>query len=512
MNRVVTLVLLLCLSVGQISAFTSRDTVPVLRDSTLEGANLISRFGANLDSLLSLWYVQNSTADTLNMLSVVDVDSITVKTAIPDSVYIARLAQMNSVIELPFNSIVRNFINVYTNRQREKVEVMLGLADFYFPIFEEILDMYQLPQEFRMLPVIESALNPRAVSRAGATGIWQFMYGTGRMYNLTINSYIDERRDPIASSHAAARFIRDLYSIYGDWTLVIAAYNCGPGNVNKAIRRAGGKRNYWDIYYFLPRETRGYVPAFIAASYAFNYHKEHNIRPVPMTLPPMSDTLMVSGMLHFQQISEVLNVPIQVIRDLNPQYKLDIIPARGKQLSLKLPLEFVGPFIDREQEIFAHKDSIFFNPNNLVTPSRYTASYRHEVPSGSQRVTYRVKEGDVLGSIAIKYGVSVAQLRSWNNIRGNLIRVGQNLTIYVPESTARRLGHSQAQTQTQTQASAPQGSDPNYIYHRVQRGDTLWDIARQYPGVSSTDIKQINNLSSDKLVPGQVLKIKPRSS
>lgn len=510
MNKLVTIILLFSLSTGQVFAVSSRDTVPALRDSTLEGANLISRFGTNLDSLLSLWYVQNATIDTANMLSVVEFESLDVRTVLPDSVYIARLAQMNSVIELPFNSIVRNFINVYTQRQRDKVEVMLGLADFYFPIFEEILDMYQLPQEFRMLPVIESALNPRAVSRAGATGIWQFMYGTGRMYNLTINSYIDERRDPIASSHAAARFIRDLYTIYGDWTLVIAAYNCGPGNVNKAIRRAGGKRNYWDIYYYLPRETRGYVPAFIAASYAFNYHKEHNIRPILMALPPTTDTLMISGMLHFQQISEVLNVPVQVIRDLNPQYKLDIIPARSKQHSLKLPLDLVGPFIDREQEIFAYKDSLFFNPNNLVAPSRYTTSYRHEVPSGSQRVTYKVKEGDVLGSIAIKYGVSVAQLRSWNNIRGNLIRVGQNLTIYVPETTARRLGHSQAQAQPQTATS--QGSDANYIYHRVQRGDTLWDIARQYPGVSSTDIKQINNLSTDKLIPGQVLKIKPRSS
>jgi membrane-bound lytic murein transglycosylase D len=326
------------------------------------------------------------------------------------------------------------------------------------------------------------------------------------MYNLTINSYIDERRDPIAASHAAARFIRDLYTIYGDWTLVIAAYNCGPGNVNKAIRRAGGKRNYWDIYYYLPRETRGYVPAFIAASYAFAYHKEHNIKPIAMTLPPTSDTLMISGMLHLQQVSEVLNVPMKVLRDLNPQYKLDIVPANTKLLSLKLPLEYVGPYIDREDEIFTHKDSIFFNPNTLAAPTRYTASYRHEVPSGSQKITYKVKDGDVLGTIAERHRVSVSQIRSWNNIRGSMIRVGQRLTIYVPQSIAKQLGISQAS------APAPQGSDSNYIYYKVQKGDTLWDIARLYPGVSSTDIKQINNLSSDKLVPGQLLRIKPKSS
>ena len=301
-----------------------KDSIPVLRDTTLEGLGLISQFGANLDSLLNLWYVQTR-LDTMNLLSVVESDELTGMTTLPDSVYIQRLADMNSFIDLPYNSIVRNFINVYTNRQRDKMQVMLGLAEFYFPIFEEILDRNNLPIELRILPVIESALNPRAVSRVGATGIWQFMYGTGRMYNLTINSFIDDRRDPIASSEAAVRFLKDLYSIYGDWTLVIAAYNCGPGNVNKAIRRAGGKKNYWDIYYFLPRETRGYVPAFIAANYAFEYHKEHNINPIQMSLPATTDTIMISGMLHLEQVSHVLNLPIKTLRDLNPQYKADVI-------------------------------------------------------------------------------------------------------------------------------------------------------------------------------------------
>lgn len=504
MKRIVVFIWMLMSVVGSIYAGTVKDTVPSLRDSTLEGIGIMLGYQQNLDSLLNLWYVQNA-VDTTNMLMLIESDLEQANTNIPDSVYVQRLADIHSLIDLPFNSIVRNFINVYTNEQRDKVGVMLGVSNYYFPIFEEILDMYQIPMELRMLPVIESALNPRAVSRAGATGLWQFMYGTGRMYNLTINSFIDERRDPIASSHAAARYLKDLHKIFGDWTLVIAAYNCGPGNVNKAIRRSGGKRNYWDIYYYLPRETRGYVPAFIAATYAFTYHKEHNIRPVAMKLPSTVDTLMVSGMLHFNQVAEVLDIPLTVLRDLNPHYKQDIIPAKTKSMYLRLPQEHVGSFIDREQEIFAHKDTVFFNPKNVIAPSRYTASYRHEVPSGSQSIVYVVKEGDVLGTIAERYGVRVAQLRSWNNIRGNLIRVGQRLTIYVPQ------GRVQSATASSQASKAEVGKD-GLISYRVRNGDTLWDIAKMYPGVSVSEIKQLNNLQSDKLQVGQVLKIKPKAS
>ncbi|HNT42619.1 MAG TPA: transglycosylase SLT domain-containing protein, partial [Tenuifilaceae bacterium] len=344
--------------------------------------------------------------------------------------------------------IVRNYINVYTQKKKSQVEVMLGLTDYYFPIFEEILDKYQLPQELRFLPVIESALNPKAVSRAGATGLWQFMYGTGRRYNLTVNSYVDERRDPIASTHAAARFLRDLYAIYGDWTLVIAAYNCGPGNVNKAIRRSGGKRNYWDIYYYLPRETRGYVPAFIAASYTYYFSHEHNLVPQPINIPPTTDTIVINDMLHLQQVSEVLDIPLDMLRDLNPQYKLDVIPGKFKPYTLRLPLDGVGPFIDREKDIYAYKDSLFFNPRVTISPNKYTSSSQYDIPSGSIRYVYRVKEGDVLGIIAEKYGVSVGQLRSWNNLRGNIIRIGQRLVIYIPERTANKMGISGDKSQT----------------------------------------------------------------
>jgi membrane-bound lytic murein transglycosylase D len=258
------------------------------------------------------------------------------------------------------------YIGVYTKNRRGQMEVMLGLTDYYFPIFEEVLDQYGLPLELRYLPVIESALNPRAVSRAKATGIWQFMFGTARMYNLTMNSLVDERRDPLASSHAAARYLRDLHGIYNDWTLALAAYNCGPGNVNKAIRRAGGSRNYWAIYNYLPRETRGYVPAFVAATYAMHYYDEHKLVPLAVDFPVYTDTIMIHQEMHLMQISEVLDIPVEMLRDMNPQYLSDIIPARDRSYSLRLPVDYSSRFIDNIDTIYAHRADHYLNRANLT--------------------------------------------------------------------------------------------------------------------------------------------------
>ncbi|HCT30057.1 MAG TPA: lytic transglycosylase [Bacteroidales bacterium] len=493
-----TITIALTLTVNSLKSQVSK---PAIKDSTMERIGLSSDFNNNLDSLLNLWYVQQS-IDSGNLVTGIEIDSTMPIINLPDSIYTKRLAKINSLIDLPYNSIIKSYISMYTQNKKELVGVMIGLSDYYFPIFEEILDLYQLPQEFRFLPIIESALNPRAVSRVGATGLWQFMYGTGRMYKLTINSYVDERRDPIASTHAAARFIKDLYSIYKDWTLVIAAYNCGPGNVNKAIRRAGGKKNYWDIYYYLPRETRGYVPAFIAANYAYYYHKEHNIKPQPITVPLTSDTLMVNQLLHLQQVSEVLGIPINLLRDLNPQYKLDVIPAKDRAFALKLPADAVGPFIDKEKEIYAYKDSVYFNRKNSINPIKYTSSYQYDIPAGSVRYNYRVQSGDVLGTIAERYGVTASQLRSWNNLYGNLIRINQKLTIYVSQKMAIQLGII-----TPTKPKVENG----YIVYTVKQGDTIWTIAKQYPGVTGDEIIKINNLKSDRVYPGQTLKIKAKS-
>ncbi|HER08096.1 MAG TPA: lytic transglycosylase, partial [Bacteroides sp.] len=268
--------------------------------------------------MLNLWYVNQSLENAVDE-NLPGPDSLVPD--FPDSVYMRRLAGIPSVIDLTYNRIVKNYLDVYTKKRREQVRVMLGLSDYYFPIFEEIFDYYDVPFELKYLAVIESALNPRAVSRAGAVGTWQFMYGTGRFYGLTINSLVDERRDPIASTHAAARYLRDLYGMYGDWTLALAAYNCGPGNVNKAIRRSGGKKNFWDIYYFLPRETRGYVPAFIAATYVMNHYPEHRLSRIPVEMPLFTDTIVVREPVHLEQIAGVLGVPLKQLRDMNPQYR-----------------------------------------------------------------------------------------------------------------------------------------------------------------------------------------------
>lgn len=415
------------------NASHSADSVLV----TDEGEGLV--FLNNLDSMLNLWYVRCAVEhgnDNHVEEFACDVDTLHLQMDLPDSVYISRLHAMNTLFELPYNSIVRNHIGVYTQRRREQVAVMQGLAEYYFPIFEQILDQYQLPLELKILPIIESALNPRAVSPVGATGLWQFMYRTGKQYGLRIDSYVDERRDPIASSHAAARFLRDLYNIYGDWTLVIAAYNCGPGNVNKAIRRAGGKRNYWDIYYFLPRETRGYVPAFIAANYAMEYASLHGIAPKNMELPLVIDTLVVNGKMHLRQVSEVLNLPMDQLRDLNPQYKHDLMP-NGRSNTLYLPQTAVSDFIDMEDSIRLYKDTLYLRQPLIQEPQRSRGAVYNVANAPNmadkKKVYYRVRKGDVLGHIARRYKVTVNQLRSWNNIPRSLIREGQMLVIYVTD-------------------------------------------------------------------------------
>ncbi|MDP4273759.1 MAG: lytic transglycosylase domain-containing protein, partial [Bacteroidota bacterium] len=354
------------------SSVASAFTVP--KDSLGTEANT-SEFEATLDSVLNLWYIEKSLNNTANKFS--DIISTEKIPDFPDSVYIERLSKIPSIIPLSFNQEVKSYINVYTKKKRTSVEVMLGLMDYYFPMIEEIFDSYNLPLELRFLPVIESALNPRAVSRVGATGLWQFMYGTGRNYGLTVNSLVDERRDPINATRAAAKYVKDLYNIFHDWVLVIAAYNCGPGNVNKAIRRSGGKKNYWSIYYNLPRETRGYVPAFIAATYTMNYYKEHGLVPKIIDMPQATDTIMITDNLHLKQVSGVLNLPIEELRNLNPQYRYDIVPGKTLPCTLTLPFQYTSKFIDMQDSIFAYKDSLFFNPAlKLMSPAHSYTHYR----------------------------------------------------------------------------------------------------------------------------------------
>lgn len=345
-----------------------------------------------------------------------------------DSIYINRLWRMPVIIEMPYNEIVRKFIDMYATRLRDQVAFMLSACNFYMPIFEKALDAYDLPLELKYLPIIESALNPSAVSRTGAAGLWQFMLQTGKLYDLENNSLVDERRDPIKATWAAARYLKDLYGIYNDWNLVIAAYNCGPGTINKAIRRAGGKTDYWVIYNYLPRETRGYVPAFIAANYIMSYYCKHNICPMETNIPAATDTIQVSRNLHFDQIVDICHVPMDELKSLNPQYKRSIIPGDSKPQTLRLPMNAISTFIDNQDTIYNHRQAELFKNRRTVVVASSSAS--KNVTGNGKPIIYKIKKGDTLGGIAQRYGVSVSKLMSWNGLTDNKIREGKTLKIY----------------------------------------------------------------------------------
>ncbi len=392
-----------------------------------------------VDSLISAWYSKRSPVindfvpDTL-------ASADPVIAGVPDDVFIDRLQAMMSPIPMVYNDQVRKFIELYVVRRRDLVQRMLSLKEYYFPIFESVLEEHGMPQELKYMSVIESALNPNALSRVGASGLWQFMLYTGKRYGLEVTSYVDERRDPVKASEAAAVFLQDLYDMYGDWHLAIAAYNCGPGNVNRAIARSGGQKDFWKIYYNLPRETRGYVPAFIAAAYAMTYASEHHIYAGETGVPPTSDTVMVYQPLHFNQVTSVIGVPTETIRQLNPQYKHDVVPAQdGKTYSLALPVDATFSFAAYEDSIYARDRKTYFPDNRIAKISEAKGyAYAGRTPDGKVKLIYTVKKGDVPGGIARKFGVRVADLNYWNNIRRNMIRDGQKLVIYVPKNKADR--------------------------------------------------------------------------
>lgn len=373
------------------------------------------------DSLLALWRERQKKDAYTDFFKNYILPDTTALGETSDTVYTQRLRALVSPVQLPYNNIVKSYINRYTDSRYGTISRILGMSQYYFPLIEDELIREGLPVELRALPIIESALSPVAVSPMGAAGLWQFMPSTGKSYGLEVNSLVDERRDPLLSTRAACRFLKDLYAIYGDWTLAIAAYNCGPGNVNKAIARSGGK-TFWDIYDYLPRETRGYVPAFIGASYAYAYHRQHGIRPTEAPLPLSTDTIRVNRLLHLGQIASTIDVPIETLRQLNPQYKLDIIPATIKPYTLILPQNRVSQYITRESEIFA-KDSAYLreylNPANL--------DKKRQERSGT---VYTVKKGDTLGAIARRYHVTTAQLMRWNKLKSaHKLRIGQKLRI-----------------------------------------------------------------------------------
>lgn len=472
-----------------------------------------------------------------------------------DSVYALRIGVLNAQtpIDLEYNQHVKGYINMYAGKGRKQTARMLGLAEIYFPLFEAALDKYNIPLEIKYLSIVESALNPTAGSRVGAKGLWQFMYATGKMYGLNQTSMVDDRFDPYKATEAACQYLLDLYAIYHDWNLVLAAYNSGPGNVNRAIRRAGGLKNYWAIWPYLPRETRGYVPAFIAVNYIFNYAAEHNIYPDdPGILATEIDSITVRDVLSFDQIAEFMRLPIEDVVFLNPAYKEGIIPAvNGKEYVLRLPRQHINYFIDHEDSLYAFKSKkgiehdkliakikeakqrsihivrsgenlgliaqkyhtsvsrlqswnglrssriypgqklIVYNPGNV--PSASNSSVSHSTSSSD---FHSVRSGENLGLIAKKYGVSIAQIKSWNNINGNLIKPGQKLRI---------------KPMAQKGQSVSKNTDQKIIFHTVRSGDTLWEIAKEYNSTVDS-IRELNEMgSSSQLKPGQKLKIRSRS-
>lgn len=337
--------------------------------------------------------------------------------------YIRRLQHLPNVMEMPYNEVVRQFIDRYTGRMRKAMPYLLSSANFYMPIFEEALEACQIPLELKYLPVIESALNPQATSKAGAGGLWQFMITTGKLYGLTVNSLIDERRDPIKSSYAAARYLRDLYDIFHDWTLVIAAYNCGPQNVNKAIKRSGDEQaDYWKIYPYLPKETRGYVPAFIAANYAMNYYCEHGICPAKFNMPAPTDTVHVNRNLHFSQIVAVCNVKADEVKALNPQYRTGLIPGDASPCTLRLPTSGISAFI-------AAGDSVYNYHSDEIMPNRDVVEMDDKVVGTQGTKYHKVRKGDTLGAIAKKYRTSVKTLQRLNNMKGTNLTVGKRIRV-----------------------------------------------------------------------------------
>ena len=383
-----------------------------------------------LDSLLNL-YMSKNYLDEDNDCRMKDVNPVFEK-----EVFLERLKRIPSIIEMPYNEVVQKFIDRYSGRLRHSVSYMLGASNFYMPIFEEALETYGLPLELKYLPVIESALNPKAVSRVGATGLWQFMLATGKRYGLEVNSLVDERRDPIKASYAAANYLSDLYKVFGDWNLVIAAYNCGPDQINKAIHRSKGSKDYWQIYPYLPKETRGYVPAFIAANYIMTYYCEHNICPMTTRLPAKTDTIMVGRNVHLEQIASVCNIDIEQLRTLNPAYRRDIVPGATKLSAVRLPQTEVGKFIDLEDSIYAYNAEVLFSNRATVevnddvpTYTRKSSSKRSRKKARSRGRSVTVKSGQTLSEIAKRNGTTVAKLRRLNGIKGSNIRAGKKLRV-----------------------------------------------------------------------------------
>lgn len=540
MKRKLLIAILAATSLTAAAAPEKKQNVLDLKHSITDSAIVYPEsFEADTQKLLESWFVKNYTATDKRYATEPDAE-------VSDEEMVKRLAALPTLIELPYNQVVRSYIDRYTKRGRAQVAATLGLSLYYMPIFEQALEEQGLPLELKYLPIVESGLNPNAVSRSGAAGLWQFMLGTAKGLGLEVNSLVDERRDPYVASERAAAYLKDLYAAYGDWSLAIAAYNCGPGTVNKAIRRAGGEpkdHDFWSIYSYLPAETRGYVPMFIATNYVMNYYPQHNISPVLPVKPLVMDTIQVSERIHFNQISKVIDIPVEELRILNPQFRADLIPGTPESpYTLILPSQQIHAYLMSENDI-RNYEADKYGQRGTVEPGEVPADAMLAVEdteiwpedmgesdvalAATQAskgkpsvVVHKVAPGESLASIAEKYGVEPTDIKASNNLRRNAVRVGQQLRIVsnspqaVMESTVATVtGKSQSQSQASRQSSArkqhTKASAPKKqaaTSHKLKSGETLSSLSKKY-GVSVAEIKKANGMTSDNLRAGQTVKI-----
>jgi membrane-bound lytic murein transglycosylase D len=453
---------------------------------------------AKFDSLWMKELLQNASLFDEMYEEVVHLDTVTTEVPLVElntDTLKLRLERLNrkTPFNVAYNPSLESVIKSFLTRRRGLMERMMTASQFYFPLFEQELDNHDIPLEMKYLAIVESALNPKARSRVGATGLWQFMYGTGREMKLKIDSYVDERSDPIKSTEAACKYLNRLYSIYEDWDLALAAYNSGPGNVNKAIRRSGGYRNYWNLRSYLPRETAGYVPAFLATMYIFEYAEEHGIRGKKAERNYFeTDTIHVKSLITFDQISKLTGMEKEQVALLNPSYKLDAIPyIEGETNALRLPWDVMGKFVANEEAIYAHVEKEL---KSKESPLPQLAQQAEE-----NRIRYKVRSGDFLGKIAERYGVGVSQIKRWNGLRSNNLRIGQRLTIY----PKRNVNASVKPKSTPSKTAVASNSK----IHEVRTGDSLWTISRKYPGISIDNLRKWNGISGNNLKPGTKLKL-----